>query len=89
MGVIIPLDTVEELLRVKCWKTRSLRRHVHPRHVEVRPEQPHLAVHSTVGLHALVELLGVVEDLAGGVETEVLEWLDPGLSPASTVGPGN
>ena len=69
---------------MKCWTWQNL-----IEYVEVRPEQPHPAVHPPVGLHALVELLGVVEHLAGGVETEVLEWLDPGLRLASGVGPGD
>ena len=30
-----------------------------------------------------------MEHLAGGVETEVLEWLDPWLRPASGVCPGD
>ena len=37
--------------------------HVHPPHVEVWSEEPQPPVHSTVSLHALVQLLGVVEHL--------------------------
>ena len=59
----LPFNTLDHLLRIKCWKTRSLRRHVHPPHVEVRPEEPQPPVHAAVSLHTLVQLLGVVEHL--------------------------
>ena len=36
---------------------------VHSLHVEVWPEKPQLAVHPSVGLHTLKQLLGVVENL--------------------------
>ena len=38
-------------------------RHVHPPHVEVWSEEPQSPVHPAVSLHALVQLLGVVEHL--------------------------
>ena len=36
---------------------------VHSLHVEVRPKKPQLAIHPSVGLHTLIQLLGVVEHL--------------------------
>ena len=36
---------------------------VHSLHVEVWPKKPQLAVHPSVGLHTLIQLLGIVEHL--------------------------
>ena len=60
---------------------------VHSLHVEIWPKKPQFAVHSSVSLHALIQLLSVVEHLAGGAQAEVGVLTYPRMSPAPALSP--
>ena len=55
---------------------------VHSFHVEIWPKKAQFVVHASVGLHSLIQLLGVVEHLAGWAEAEVGVLTYPRLAPA-------
>ena len=64
MAIICILsDTLQKLVAVKGWQTSSGCGEIHSGHVMHRTEQSDLPVHSSVGLHALKQLLGVVKNL--------------------------
>ena len=62
---------------------------VHSLHVEIWPKKPQFAVHSSVSLHALIQLLSVVEHLAGGAQAEVGVLTYPRMAPAPVLSPAD
>ena len=48
--------------------SKSVFPYIHPGHIEGGPEEPDLAVGAPVGLHALEDLLGVVQHLQDKLE---------------------
>ena len=56
-------DALQKLIGVKGRKTGPLSCHVHPLHVQFWSEQSYFTIHTSVRFHALVQFLGVVEDL--------------------------
>ena len=62
---------------------------VHSLHVEIWPEKAQFAVHASVGLHALIQLLSVVEHLAGWAQTQVGVLTYPRLAPAPALSPAD
>ena len=63
IGLAILPNTLQQLVPIKGWKTSSGGGEIHSGHVMHRTEQSDLAVHSSVGLHSLEQLLGVVKNL--------------------------
>jgi hypothetical protein len=61
---ILLSDAFDKLLSVKGREAGPLGGDVHPGHVVHRAEHADLVVHAAVGLHALEQLLGVVEGLS-------------------------
>ena len=58
-----PPDTLHQLLPVKSWQAGSRGGQVHPGHVVHRSEQPNFPINTSVGFHALKQLLGIMQDL--------------------------
>lgn len=51
-----PVQALQELPAVERGQARLQRRHVHPLHVQLGPEYPHLAVDAAIGLQPLEQL---------------------------------
>ena len=58
-----PPDALHQLLPVKSWQAGSRGGQVHPGHVVHRSEQPNFPINTSVGFHALKQLLGIMQDL--------------------------
>ena len=56
---------------MKGWEAGPLCSEVHPGHVVVGSKHSHYSIHSTVTLHALVNLLGVVQHLDNREEESI------------------
>ena len=58
-----PPDALHQLLPVKSWQAGSRGGQVHPGHVVHRSEQPNFPINTSVGFHALKQLLGIMQYL--------------------------
>ena len=56
------------------WEAGPLCSEVHPGHVVVGSKHSHFSIHSTVTLHALVNLLGVVQHLENREKKNLFEF---------------
>ena len=76
------LDPLQGQILGKLGDAQPLAGLVQPLYVVHGTEQPHAALRVPVGLHALKDLLGIVEDHAGGLQGQSGIGLDPGAVPA-------
>ncbi len=78
------LDGLDKVIGVDVRDAETVRRVVHTVRVAVRTEQLDLVVGGSVRLHALEDLLGIVEHDAGRVQRERSIRDDAGIVPADT-----
>ena len=78
-----PPDALHQLLPVKSWQAGSRGGQVHPGHVVHRSEQPNFPINTSVGFHALKQLLGIMQDLreelipgAFSAKDYLCSWMD-------------